>query len=365
MSTPDLHLHTLFRLDSAGRIRGTREPKPSAGPLFALIRGRSGCAWAVRADLPQEIAEELNVLAGEEPPVADLRDEPVHAQRYRSLAGGEVYSGPAYTFPETVEQPPATVLVNEAWLLDRNFRRWTAAEIPGRSPVAAVVEDGGGCECLLLCPALQRGGRSRTGDGSSIPWTRPRPAGGSGVGIGGSSVRPHSAIQHVVVERRFAVGCWQVGSGGVCERVEFGVGGWLWVCVVLRSCLSRQCFAGYDANAKALVESRGESGAGCKLDSCSRAESGRTRGFLNLIEGDHLRVSTIEHSLRGRAHAEKSRAHLTECTLYWPFRGLLNGPNHTVSPNGGLKSQPTSPGRNEESEVRPATFWTQEKPYAA
>ncbi len=153
MSTPNLHLHTLFRLDSAGRIRGTREPKPSAGPLFALIRGRSGCAWAVRPDLPQEIAEELNVLAGEEPPVADLRDEPVHAQRYRSLAGGEVYSGPAFTFPEAVEQPPATVFVNEVQLLERNFRGWTAAEIPGRSPVAAVVEDG---DAVSVCFCARR-----------------------------------------------------------------------------------------------------------------------------------------------------------------------------------------------------------------
>ena len=118
-----------------------------------LIRGRSGCAWAVRADLSQEIAEELNVLAGEEPPVADLRDDPVHAQRYRSLAGGEVYSGPAYTFPETVEQPPATVLVNEAWLLDRNFRRWKAAKIPGRSPIAAVVEDG---DAVSVCFCARR-----------------------------------------------------------------------------------------------------------------------------------------------------------------------------------------------------------------
>ena len=145
----------MFRLDNAGRIRGTREPNPSAGPLFALIRGRSSCAWAVRADLPQEIAEELNVLAGEEPPVADLRDDPVHAQRYRSLAGGEVYSGPAFTFPEIVEQPPATVFVIEVQLLDRNFRGWTAAEIPGRSPVVAVVEDG---DAVSVCFCARRSG---------------------------------------------------------------------------------------------------------------------------------------------------------------------------------------------------------------
>ena len=142
MSTPDLHLRTLFRLDNTGRILGTREPDPDPGPLFALIRGRTGCAWAVRADVPQEVAEELDGLAREEPPVADLRDAPVHAERYRALAGGEVYSGPAFAFPETVEEPDATVLVDEVRLLARHFCGWTAAEIPGRSPVVAVVEDG-------------------------------------------------------------------------------------------------------------------------------------------------------------------------------------------------------------------------------
>ena len=138
MSTPDTHLRTLFLLDSAGRIRGTREPNPDRGPLFALIRGRASCAWAVRAELSQEIAG----LAREEPPVADFRDAPVHAERYRSLAGGEEYSGPAFAFPETVEQHAATVLVNEVQLLARHFSGWTAAEIPGRSPVVGVVEDG-------------------------------------------------------------------------------------------------------------------------------------------------------------------------------------------------------------------------------
>ena len=129
-------------LDSAGRILGTREPDPDPGPLFALIRGKSSCAWAVRADLPQEIAEELDGLAREEPTVADFGDAPVHAERYRSLAGGEVYSGPAFAFPETVSEPDATVLVDEVCLLARHFSGWTAAEIPRRSPVVGVVEDG-------------------------------------------------------------------------------------------------------------------------------------------------------------------------------------------------------------------------------
>lgn len=63
MSTPDLHLQTSFLLDGAGRIIGTREPEPSPGPLFSLIKGRVSCTWAVRADVPQDTADELDGLA--------------------------------------------------------------------------------------------------------------------------------------------------------------------------------------------------------------------------------------------------------------------------------------------------------------
>ena len=72
MSTPDLYLQTLFSLDDHGRIIGTREPDESQGPLFSLIRGRSGCTWAVRSDVPRDVAMELDALAREEPPVSDF-----------------------------------------------------------------------------------------------------------------------------------------------------------------------------------------------------------------------------------------------------------------------------------------------------
>ncbi|MCY3990521.1 MAG: GNAT family N-acetyltransferase [Caldilineaceae bacterium] len=157
MSTPDLHLHTLFLLDSAGRILGTREPNPEAGPRFVLIRGRTSCAWAVRADVPQGIAEELEGLARAEPPVADFRGVPVHAEQYRTLAGGEVYAGPAFTFPKTVEQPDATAHVNALPLLARHFSGWTVTEIPERSPIVAVVVDG---HAVSVCFCARRSERA-------------------------------------------------------------------------------------------------------------------------------------------------------------------------------------------------------------
>ena len=142
MSTPALQLQTLFLLDGEGRISATRSPEPSPGPLFMLIRGTASCAWAVREDVPREIADELNGLAREEPPVSDLRQDPVHAERYKSLVSGGVDSGPAFTFPEKIVQPRRTVLIDEIQLLDHHFSGWKAGEIPERMPIVAVVEEG-------------------------------------------------------------------------------------------------------------------------------------------------------------------------------------------------------------------------------
>jgi hypothetical protein len=150
MSTPDLQLQTAFMLNSEGRITSTREPEPSPGPLFCLVRGTASCAWAVRADVPQRLADELDSLAREESPALDIRDAPAYAERYISVVGGRAESGPAFTFPDTIAQPTDIVSVegmqlpthNLERLLNHSFRGWTAREIPGRLPMLAMVDDG-------------------------------------------------------------------------------------------------------------------------------------------------------------------------------------------------------------------------------
>ena len=142
MSTPDLFLQTLFSLDDHGRIIGTREPDVSPGPSFLLIRGRADCTWAVRSDVPQDVAAKLDALAREEPPVSDFRDVPVHAERYLALVEGTVYSGPAFTFPDEIARPDGTVFVKDVRLLEHHFSGWEAGEIPVSSPIVGLIEDG-------------------------------------------------------------------------------------------------------------------------------------------------------------------------------------------------------------------------------
>ena len=142
MSTPELHLSTLFLLDSDGRITGTREPEPRSGPIFILIRGEEVCVWAVRADVPQGLADELEGLAADEQLTSDFHGVPVHAERYESMTGGLVDSGPAFTFPEEIAARQGTVLIEDLALLDHHFSGWTEDEIPDRAPIVGVVEDG-------------------------------------------------------------------------------------------------------------------------------------------------------------------------------------------------------------------------------
>jgi hypothetical protein len=154
LSTPDLHLKTLFVLNDDGRILSTREPGMHRGPLFSLIRNTTSCAWAVRAGVPEDIASEIDHLAREEPPVLDLRDSPVHAARYVSLlgrihVGQEVgatlrqSAGPAFEFPDAIAQSADIVVVEDEQQLHQNFHGWVPGEIAaGRAPVMAAFKDG-------------------------------------------------------------------------------------------------------------------------------------------------------------------------------------------------------------------------------
>jgi GNAT acetyltransferase-like protein len=152
VSTPHLHLNTLFVLNDEGRIVSTREPGSNRGPLFALVRSTTDRAWAVHEDVPEDIACDIDRLARTEPPVADLRAAPVHADRYVSLLSRidslptqtiRQEAGPAFEFPKAITQPSEIVIVDDERLLQHNFPGWVIGEIAaGRAPVMTICENG-------------------------------------------------------------------------------------------------------------------------------------------------------------------------------------------------------------------------------
>lgn len=144
MSLLEMEMMTGFILDDRGRIVSTREPYPTRGPLFTILRSAAQCAWAVRDDVPGEVAEEMAALAREEPPVRDLRLAPLHAERYVASSGGRLgFSGPAFRFPDVLLPTSGVIRVEDERLLQRNFRGWELGEIAaGRAPVMAIIEEG-------------------------------------------------------------------------------------------------------------------------------------------------------------------------------------------------------------------------------
>lgn len=152
MTTPELQLRTLYVLTADGRIASTREPGARRPPVFALVRGTTSCAWAVRSDVPDEVAEELVRLARTESPPEDPREAPRHAERYLSLLDGRVESGPAFAFPEEIAAPHGVARVDDPAMLAGHFVD-LAPELDGRSPLLAILEGG---HAVSVCHCARR-----------------------------------------------------------------------------------------------------------------------------------------------------------------------------------------------------------------
>lgn len=142
--TPQLELETHFVFNANKRIRSTREPQGSRGPLLCLIRGVNSVAWAIREDVPEETSQELEKLLVREPPLSDFECPPVYSASYLSLTNGELgFSGPAFEFPEKLPPAPVAVELTGEAELGPHFGNWVPGEIvQGRAPVLAVVEGG-------------------------------------------------------------------------------------------------------------------------------------------------------------------------------------------------------------------------------
>lgn len=144
MTTPALELATTFVFDERGRIVSTREPRATHGPLFVIVRSAEACAWAVRDDVPSDVADAIAALASAEPVTPDLRMPPVHAEEYLALSGGRLgFRGPAFSFPEPLPEAEGIVLVEDEAALSRHFSGFAPGEIAaGRGPMLAVLEQG-------------------------------------------------------------------------------------------------------------------------------------------------------------------------------------------------------------------------------
>jgi RimJ/RimL family protein N-acetyltransferase len=143
-----IQVQALFTHDAELRLLRINEPDNAGGPAPRLFLGRTraGNIWRFRADLPQDLIQELKALCADEPPLNnDLQEPPRHFERYVQLLEpvGDVSTGPAYWFPKDVAPSGLStpvIAVNNAKALQGGFEK-LVEELLVSQPFVAVIDD--------------------------------------------------------------------------------------------------------------------------------------------------------------------------------------------------------------------------------
>jgi RimJ/RimL family protein N-acetyltransferase len=165
-----IHVRSLFTHDAESRILFVNEPDSAVAPAprFFLGRTRVGNVWRFRADLPEIVTQELDLLCADEPPVnTDFREPPRHAEQYLRLlekhaSVENVSTGPAYYFPETITPTKQIIAVseNDAEKLQGGFEE-LVAELPAWQPFVAFLDKGRAvsvCRSVRITPEAHEAG---------------------------------------------------------------------------------------------------------------------------------------------------------------------------------------------------------------
>lgn len=166
----DIQVRALFTQTAESRLLFVNEPNSTGVPAPRLFLGRTqaGNVWRFRADLPENLIEELKSLCGDEPPLNIESDEPPrYVERYVQLLKKhgpveEISSGPAYYFPEYIAPSRQVVVITEgdADRLQGGFEEFVA-ELPSWQPFVALIEEGRAvsvCRSVRITPDAHEAG---------------------------------------------------------------------------------------------------------------------------------------------------------------------------------------------------------------
>jgi len=145
----NIHVRALFTHDSKSRLLFVNEPSGTTARASRMFLGqtRAGNVWRFRADLPENLCEELAALCAKEPVVEEFREPPRYADAYVRLLEQhapvrELAAGPAYQFTKNAGQSKSVLAVTEenAGVLQGGFEDFVA-ELPDWQPFIALVEN--------------------------------------------------------------------------------------------------------------------------------------------------------------------------------------------------------------------------------
>ncbi|MEP6848485.1 MAG: GNAT family N-acetyltransferase [Acidobacteriota bacterium] len=166
----NIHVSALFTHNAESRLLFVNEPDSQSAPAPRLFLGRTrdGNIWRFRADLPEDLVEELNSLCADEPPLdIEFNDPPRYVERYlflleRHTPVEEISRGPAYYFPENIIplRPVVALTENDAERLQNGFEE-LVTELPAWQPFVALIKKGRAasvCRSARITPEAHEAG---------------------------------------------------------------------------------------------------------------------------------------------------------------------------------------------------------------
>jgi hypothetical protein len=144
----NIHVRALYTHDAKSRLLFVNEPDNKTIPAARLFLGRTreSNVWRFRADLPDEVCEQLNTLCADEPPLSEEFEQPLHLESYLRLLKPpqpvqHVSRGLAYQFTkyELPRAPVIAVTKENPQILQGGFEDFVG-ELPAWQPFVALVK---------------------------------------------------------------------------------------------------------------------------------------------------------------------------------------------------------------------------------
>ena len=144
-----LHLEALYTYDKRERIAGCNQFDGGTAPRFHLARSRNRNFWAIRNDVPRDVAKALIKCVNDEPRLEDPLAPPKHENQYFEILANTrpieaIWRGPAYRFTQTRTAMGIDIVDIDAHnqhLLIPLMADWLP-DVPHRQPLIAAIEAG-------------------------------------------------------------------------------------------------------------------------------------------------------------------------------------------------------------------------------
>jgi hypothetical protein len=191
---------TGFTYDPRGRmLRSNEQHQPSRKPAQRLYLGRTRMGHVVRfrADVPDDVARQIEEIVAHEPLDGDLaappaEDAAIRAALARHAPVADGGSGPAYRFPDTIPALGAAVrITNDTRDLVRQTFPWLYEEHPDWWPTFAVLHAGAG---VAVCFSSRTGPQAMAAGTFTLPEYRGRGYAATATAAWGAAVRATGRI---------------------------------------------------------------------------------------------------------------------------------------------------------------------------